>query len=302
MNRNEFLHKKIDGQVLLNERMENHTTFHIGGPVDILAVPHSVEDIKQCILYAKEKQIPFYIVGNGSKLLVSDKGIHGVVIKISQTLDWVKISGENITAGSGINLSDLIEFAKQNNLSGIEFATGIPGTLGGAIAMNAGANLGKMSDIVENVTILNPSDLQPKTLSKEECYFGYRESIFQKINMVILDAKLKLKNSKKKKIQETIDKFLENRQRTQPWVKFTAGSIFKNPPGISAGKLLDDLGLKGCRKGNAKFSEIHANFILNLGDAKANDILFLIKLAQDKAKKVMNIVLEQEIICLGSFK
>ena len=185
---------------------------------------------------------------------------------------------------------------------GIEFAFGIPGTLGGAVVMNAGTHLGSISEIVERVIVLNPTDGLQTTLSKDDCCFGYRDSVFQKNRLAILEVELKLRKGVIKAIEESLLKLLEKRERTQPTEKFSAGSIFKNPHGMSAGKLIDSVGLKGFIKGGAKISDVHANFIVNTNNATASDVFFLMKLAQQKVKEFHSVSLEPEIISIGNLE
>ena len=302
MNQNKELLERIKGTVLFNEPLRNHTTFNIGGPADILIIPGDLDDIKYSVIYAEERKIPLYVIGNGSKLLVSDKGIRGIVLKIAKTLDNIEILGERIVAGAGCSLSKLVQIALQHSLSGIEFAAGIPGTLGGAIVMNAGTYLGSMSDIISNVTVMDPLNGSLYTLTRDECNFGYRKSIFLEKRLIVLKAEVKMKKRCKKNIKEKVSELIEKRMRTQPLNTPNAGSIFKNPPGVSAGKLIEMVGLKGFRKGDAQISEIHANFIVNLGNAKARDVMFLMRLAQEEVKKRFNVTLEPEIILLGEFE
>lgn len=302
MNETNKLLERIGGKVLFDEPLLNHTSFHIGGPADILVMPQSMDDICLSINCAKEKCSPFYFIGNGSKLLVSDDGIRGIVIKIGHGLDYVKISGERIVSGAGTTISKLIKTATQNNLSGLEFASGIPGTLGGAVSMNAGANLGSISDIIKRVKVLDLEDGSQRVMSRDLCNFGYRESVFQRRRYVILEVEMRLRKSIDKVIREKVLMFLEQRKIAQPPEKYCAGSIFKNPSLLSAGKLIDGVGLKGLRKGGAKISEVHANFIVNMGNAKASDVIFLIRLAQQKVKDAFDIELQPEIICIGNFE
>jgi UDP-N-acetylmuramate dehydrogenase len=293
---------KIKGEVLFSEPMRDHTTFRVGGPADILIIPKDLDDIKYSITYAKEKGIPLSVIGNGSKLLVSDKGIRGIVIKIASTLDNVGVSGERMIAEAGCPLSELIKIATRNNLSGIEFATGIPGTLGGAIATNAGTHEGSMSAIVKSVTVMDPVNGLLRIFTKDDCRFGYRESVFGQKRLIILKAEMKMKRSAQKEIEKKISELREMRKRTQPTNKCSAGSIFKNPSGISAGKLVDAAGIKGCRKGDAQISHTHGNFIVNLGRAKASDVTFLMKLAQEKVEEKTGVELKPEIVFLGDFE
>jgi UDP-N-acetylmuramate dehydrogenase len=294
---------KIKGRILFHEPMRNHTTFSIGGLAEILIIPKDLNDIRYSIIYASEAGIPLHFIGNGSKILVSDNGIRGVVVRIAKTLDNVEVSGNRLIAGAGCLLSKIIKIAACKNLSGIEFAAGIPGTLGGAITMNAGTYLGSMSDVVSNVTVIDlHHPLRTVVLRAHECRFGYRTSTFLKNKIIILKAEMKMKRSNQKEIKAKINELLSRRKRTQPIDKNSAGCVFKNPPRVSAGKLIDMTGLKGFRKGNAKISETHANFIINLGDATASDVMFLIELAQEKVKEKYNITLEPEIILMGSFE
>jgi len=301
MNHNEELLRKIKGKVLFNEHMRNHTTFKIGGPADILMVPKDLADIKFCITYAKERRIPLYVIGNGSKLLVSDNGIRGIVIKIAKTLDCIEVSGERITAGAGCSISELIKIATQHYLSGIEFAAGIPGTLGGAIAMNAGTYLGSMSDIVSKVTVMDLLNGSLHILAKDDCSFGYRKSIFLENGLIILKAELNMKKGNQNEIKEKINRLHKKRKRTQPLEKHNAGSIFKNTANVSAGKLIDAAGLKGFRIGDAQISEKHANFIVNLEKARAWDVLELMKIIQKKVKSKYGTTLIPELKQIGDF-
>lgn len=301
MNREKEILRKIKGRVSFRAPMRNHTTFHIGGPADILVVPKDVDDIKYGITYAKEEEIPVYSIGNGSKILVTDKGIRGMVIKIAKTLDSVEVSGERIVAGAGCPLSRLIKIATRNSLSGIEFATGIPGTLGGAVAMNAGTYLGAMSDIVKSVAVVDTLDNSLCILSKDDCCFGYRKSIFHERKMIITKVELEMKKEHEKKIKQKIEELVERRKRTQPLNERNAGCVFRNPPTISAGKLIETVGLKGFRIGDAEISRIHANFIVNLGKTWAEDVYALMRLAQNKVKAKYGIDLIPELRIIGEW-
>ncbi|MGB9622907.1 MAG: UDP-N-acetylmuramate dehydrogenase [Candidatus Bathyarchaeia archaeon] len=302
LNRNKELLTGIKGTVLFNEPLRNHTTLRIGGPADILVIPKDLDDIKYCIAYAQERRMPLYFIGNGSKLLISDKGLQGIVLKIAGTLDSVEVSGERIIAGAGCSLSKLIQIALQYNLAGIEFAAGIPGTLGGAIAMNAGTYLGSISDVIISVAAMDPLNGSLHLLARDDCCFGYRHSIFLKKRLIIIKSEMKMKKGDQKDIREKINELIEKRKKTQPLDMPNAGSIFKNPPGASAGKLIEMAGLKGVKRGGAQISEVHANFIVNLGNAKAEDVIFLIRLAQEKVKEKFNIALEPEILLMGDFE
>ena len=298
----ELLESRIKGIMYFNEPMRNHTSFRIGGPADVFIVPDDVNDVIETVSFAKSKCVPIYIVGNGTKLLVGDEGIKGMVIKIANTLDWLDISNEQIVAGAGAQLTKIAEIAEKTSLSGLEFAAGIPGTLGGAITMNASTYIGSISDTVKEVTAINMKTGESLNLSKKECGFTYRGSIFQKGSMLILSAELRLAQGNKKEIKKTIKELIAKRIKTEPLDKPNAGSIFKNPKGASAGKLIESVGLKGKRIGNAQISEKHANFIVNLGNARADDVHALVKLAQKEVKSKYGIDLIPELRIIGEFK
>ena len=286
-------------EIKKNELLKNHTSFKIGGPADEFAEVCNEEEIKELIKYAKEKGIPYIIMGNGSNLLVSDKGVRGLVIKLAKGFDSVEVIGDKIIAKSGILLSKLSNFALDNELSGIEFASGIPGTLGGAIYMNAGAYGGEMKDVVESVTYLSNGEI--KTAGKGDLDFGYRHSRFSNTEDIVLSAEIQLKKGDKTEIRAMMDDFKERRCSKQPLSMPSAGSTFKRPDGYFAGKLIEDAGLKGKSIGGAQVSEKHSGFVVNTGDAKAQDVLDLIKYIQDTVFKKFGVKLETEVKTLGEF-
>jgi UDP-N-acetylmuramate dehydrogenase len=285
----------IKGIVLFDAPMQKHTTFQIGGPARILVIPKDIGDIQKSILYAKRHGLPIRVVGSGSKILVSDKGISGLVIKISSVFDELSIFGNTLKAGAGYNLAKLLSISIDHNLSGLEFAAGIPGTLGGAIVMNAGTSLGSISDLVNKVNVINLNSGSLMTFSKEECKFHYRGSIFQGSSLFIISAELNLSSGIAIDMRKKISELLEKRRESQPLDKPNAGSIFKNPEGYSAAKLIDSAGLKGVRVGEAQVSDKHANFIVNLGNATAKDVLTLVKLIQTEIKIKYGISLIPEL-------
>ena len=287
--------KSINGVLMFDEPMQRHTTFQIGGPARIFIIPKNIQDIEKSIIYANMYELKVHVIGNGSKLLVSDKGISGLVIKISHTLDPVSISGDKLIAGAGCHISKLIEIATSRALSGLEFAAGIPGTLGGAIVMNAGTSLGSISEIINKVETIDLVSGAFKTYSKEDCQFHYRWSIFQEKNVLITSADLKLALGNKNEIVRKVNALIKKRLDSQPLKKPNAGSIFLNPKGYSAGKLIDSAGLKGVRVGQAQISDRHANFIVNLGNATAKDVSTLIKLIQTEVKQKYDISLIPEL-------
>jgi len=243
---------------------------------------------------AKKSNLPFFILGGGSNILVSDKGYNGLVIKIKNQKS--KIKNNRILAEAGLALNRLVELSLKNNLTGMEWAVGIPGTIGGAIYGNAGAFKKSMKDLIKEVEVFDTKDEKIKIFKNKDCKFGYRDSIFKKKkNLIILSASLQLKKGKKMKIKEKIKRYLNYRKETQPLNFPSAGSIFKNPKNFYAGFLIEKCGLKGKRIGNAKISEKHANFIVNLGNGKAKDVKKLIKLIKKKVKNKFKIELEEEI-------
>jgi len=284
----------IEGKILFNEPMKNHTSFCIGGPADALIVPKNENDLKNIINWVKESSIQLVVIGNGTKLLVSDEGILGIVIKISGCFDYVDIVGNKIEVGAGFSLPNLCKIVADRGLQGLEFAAGIPGTVGAGVVMNAGAHGHSISDVVTNVLAMG-FEGETKEYSKNELRFGYRESIFQKKPSIILNVGMDLIKGDVEKIRNKMYENLQWRKQNQPLDFPNAGSIFKNPPDLIAGKLIDGAGLKGIRIGDAKISEKRANFILNLGNASASDVLSLIKITQTKVFKKYNVKLEPEI-------
>ena len=295
------IEKYIDAScVRYNEPMIKHTTLKVGGICDVMVLPKTKEDILIVLKFAKENSIPVTIIGNGSKLLVRDKGIRGIVIKLSSNFATANIDGEYIEVTAGYTLPRLAILAKNNSLSGLEFAAGIPGNLGGGIYMNAGAYGSELSNVIKEVTYID-ENLNVKTLSNAECEFGYRTSIFKKQNKqnVILSAKLKLIAGDKEEIEALMKQNNDSRKTKQPLEYPSAGSTFKRPEGYFVGKLIDDLGLKGYAVGNAEISTKHSGFIVNKGNATAKDVTDLIEHIKEKVLEAYGVKLEEEIIVLG---
>lgn len=292
------LKELTDIDIFYNEPMKNHTTFKIGGPADIFIAVKSRLCLKKVVLLCKQYAVPYTIVGAGSNLLVSDKGIRGVVIKyVSKATET---DGSIIYADSGITLSALSKFALSNSLTGLEFAGGIPGLLGGAVYMNAGAYGGEMKDVILESEYLD-TDGEIKTFTKEEHDFGYRHSIYTGTDKFILGAKLKLNHGDKEEILKTMNELLKRRNDKQPLNFPSAGSVFKRPEGYFAGKLIEDSNLKGYSVGGAKVSEKHAGFIINTGDATASDVRKLVEHIRETVLKNFNVELVCEIKMIGEF-
>lgn len=290
----------VKGEVLFDDPMKNHTSFHIGGPADALVIPRDELDLKNLLSFCKKQDIPLIVIGNGTKLLVSDEGIDGIVVKMSGCFDSVLISRSVVKVGAGFSLGSLSRLMVDHRLSGLEFAVGIPGTVGGAVVMNAGAHGSMMSDVVTNVTLMDFNGDISKC-QKIDMSFGYRQSKFQNDPCIILTVEMRLRKNNAEMIRKRMHKYIRWRKKRQPQDMPSAGSIFKNPKGISAGQLIDMTGLKGLRIGNAKISEKQANFILNLGNATAQDVISLMKKAQKEALRKFGIMLEPEIKILGRF-
>ena len=285
-------------RLLFNEEMRNHTTFKIGGPVDIMVLPQDEEDVATVVSFCRQRDIPLFIFGVGSNLLVRDRGIRGVAMKLGENLDEVEVSGEEIYAQAGVKLSALSRIAAFHSLSGLEFAEGIPGSLGGALVMNAGAYDGEMQDVVIAVRAISP-DGSIKTFNNKEVRFGYRQSIFQSNGYIIISATLKLVTGKRKEIEKQMLEFARRREEKQPLDKPSAGSTFRRPPGFYVGPMLEELGFKGYQIGDAQVSSKHAGFIVNNGNATARDVLDLIAYIQQKAQERFGVDLQSEIRVVG---
>ena len=291
--------EKLLPELKTNVLLKDYTTFKIGGPAKYFCIVKTKHELIKAIKMARTSNLPFFILGGGSKLLVSDNGFNGVVIK--NEIHEIEIKeGVNIYAGAGALLWDTVRFALKQSLSGIEWAIGIPGTIGGAVRGNAAAFNGFMKDIVKSVQALDCLTLKVKEFSNEECQFSVKNSIFkQNKNLIILSAEIQLKKGNQDESKKKIQEYLKLRKQKQPLEFASAGCIFVNPESEPAGLLIDKCGLKGTVIGNAQISEKHANFIVNLGDAKADDVLQLIQLAKEKVSKKFSIELIEEIQYLG---
>ncbi len=284
-------------EVRINEPLSKHTTWRVGGPAEIMCLPQSPEDCAFLLRLCSTYQIPVTLLGSGSNVLVADGGLKGVVIK-TQKLKTVVWDGVQVTAGAGVSLPFLSQEAYKKSLSGLEFAAGIPGTIGGAAIMNAGAYGSSLAQVVSRITTLTEEG-KFKIYSREELQFNYRTSILKNKNELVVEVVLLLKPGDPLEIRKAMDKNLREREAKQPLNLPNAGSVFKNPPGDSAGRLIEAAGAKGWRVGDAQVSEKHANFIVNLGKAKAADIIQLIKEVQRTVKEKFSVTLETEIIFLG---
>ena len=289
-----------EDRVFTEEAMSQHTTFKIGGPADYFLMPDKGEDVGRVIKICKEKEIPYFILGNGSNLLVGDGGYRGAVIQIYRNMSSVTVEGNEITAQAGALLSAVAAAAKNASLTGFEFAGGIPGTIGGAVVMNAGAYGGEMKDVLTEVTVMN-AEGDIFTLPTEELELGYRTSIIKTEGYIVLEAKIRLKEGDPEVIRETMKDLTIRRTTKQPLEYPSAGSTFKRPEGYFAGKLIMDSGLAGYQVGGAQVSEKHCGFVINAGDATARDVRTLMDNVRDIVYKKYGVTLEPEVKFLGEF-
>lgn len=280
-----------------NEPMKNHTSFKVGGPADILLIPQSKEELQKVLTICKDSGKPMYIIGNGSNLIVRDGGYKGIIIK-TKALNHVKVDNETMIAEPGISLKDLANIALEEKLTGLEFASGIPGSLGGAVTMNAGAYDGEIKNIIKSIEVIT-EDGSFKTIPLNECNFGYRSSVIQKNDWVLVGICLVLKNGNYDVIKEKMLNLNTQRQVKQPLEYPSAGSTFRRPEGYYAGKLVQDAGFKGYSIGGAQVSEKHSGFVINKGDATASDILNLISAIQTGVKDQFGVELKTEVIVIG---
>lgn len=282
--------------IKLNEPMAKHTTFKIGGAADIFVTPETKEALLEIIEYCKAENIPVTVVGNGSNLLVSDDGIDGVVI-CTEKMNYVNLEENLITSGAGAFLAVVANTAAKSGLAGLEFAAGIPGTVGGGTFMNAGAYGGELKDVIETVTALD-KDGNIKVFKNADCEFGYRTSIFG-AGYVILEVTFRLKKGNKEEILDIMKDLSQRRRDKQPLEYPSAGSTFKRPEGYFAGKLIEDAGLKGYSIGGAQVSEKHSGFVINKGGATAKDVLDLVKYIKHQVKEKFGVDLQEEIKLIG---
>ncbi len=283
-------------RIFQNEMMKKHTSFKIGGPADFFVIIESVEELKAVLKLAKELDIPVTCIGNGSNLLVKDNGIRGLTIKLD--FKDLTINEDEIEAGAGVPIPVLARKAYENGLSGLEFASGIPGTLGGAIKINAGAYGGEFKDVVDFTTYLD-NNLQVHTVSNEDQNFSYRNSRFNNTDDIIISAKMKLKKENKDIIKAKMDELSAKRKDKQPINFPNAGSVFKRKNEYIAAEVIDKCGLKGYNIGDAYISDLHAGFIINKGNATAQDVIQLIEHIKNTVHEKYNINLELEIKVIG---
>ena len=287
-------------RVLLEEPMKRHTTFRIGGPAEVFVIPGNLEEVQRILEICRTEDLPYFILGNGSNLLVSDRGYRGVVIQLDRNFGEVKVEGTEIHASAGALLSTIAVAARRASLTGFEFAGGIPGTLGGAVVMNAGAYGGEMKDVLRKVMVMDQSG-KVFEIPAEELQMGYRTSIIKTAGYIVLGAVLSLKEGNLEEIKMLTRKLSEQRTSKQPLEYPSAGSTFKRPEGYFAGKLIMDSGLRGYRVGGAQVSEKHCGFVINTGDAIAEDVRSLMKHVTEIVYAKFGVTLEPEVKFLGEF-
>ncbi|MGO4945403.1 UDP-N-acetylmuramate dehydrogenase [Blautia sp. Sow4_E7] len=287
-------------RVLETEPMSKHTTFRIGGPADLFVAPENTDEIKKLIAICKEEEVPYFILGNGSNLLVSDKGYRGVIIQLYRSFGQITLKENEIHAQAGALLSGIAAMAREASLTGFEFAGGIPGTLGGAVVMNAGAYGGEMKDVLKEVTVLTPEG-EIVTLQAGELQMGYRTSIIKEAGYIVLEAVISLKKGDQDEIKSRMQELAGMRSSKQPLSYPSAGSTFKRPEGYFAGKLIMDSGLRGYQVGGAQVSEKHCGFVINTGNATAKDVTTLMADVQRIVMEKFGVKLEPEVKFLGDF-
>ncbi len=287
-----------ESRILFDEPMRHHNSFGIGGPADALVLPGSVEDLRRAVQLARRHAAPLTITGNGSNLLVRDGGLRGIVVKLGGAFDRIAVDETRMTAQSGALLAAVSRTAGDHSLTGLEFAIGIPGTLGGAVIMNAGAYGGEMKDVVTRVTALDETG-EVHEMGPVELQFGYRHSALQQLDWIVAEVELQLQPGDRALIAAKMADLTQQRESKQPLSFPSAGSVFKRPPGKYVGPMVEELGLKGYRIGDAQVSEKHAGFIINRGQATARDVLALIQYVRERVQAAFGVSLETEVRIIG---
>lgn len=288
----------LPGRVRADEPMKKHTTWRIGGPADIFVEPVNRQELCTIVDYSYNRGVPLHTIGAGSNLLISDSGIRGIVVKIGNGLDRLSIVEHEIKVEAGARLAQVVAAASDAGLGGFEFLAGIPGNIGGAVFMNAGSNGSSMSELVQKVLVLN-LDGNYDCKSNEKMKFGYRSSILQLESAIVVEVTFTCYPKEKEQIRQEMATFLARRRASQPLAYPNAGSVFKNPSGDSAGRLIEAAGLKGLRVGDAQISPLHANFIINLGSATARDVLDLIDRVKETINSRFGVELQPEVKFAG---
>lgn len=292
-----------DNEIKVDELLSKHTTYKIGGSCDLFLMPSTNEKVQKCIKLAKDNNIDYFVLGRGSNVLASDDGFRGIIINLASNFSNIEVEGEYLTAQAGASIIAASSRAQKSGLTGLEFVCGVPGTVGGAVAMNAGCYGGEMSDVLVSCTILNDKN-EIVTLTKDELDMSYRHSIFEDKPYVMLEAKIKLQPGDSEQIKARMTELNERRKKVQPLEYPNAGSVFKRPniENCYPGQLIEEAGFKGYKVGGAEVSTMHANFIVNNGDAKASDVYNIICEIQKKVKEMSDVELECEQRFIGKFE
>jgi UDP-N-acetylmuramate dehydrogenase len=301
VNRYNDLVKKFGESAKLDEPLSNHTTFHVGGPADLFISPKDLDDLITIISFSQNNEIPYYIIGWGSNLLIYDTGFPGMIINMQNNLNHFSIKEDTVIAEAGLSVPVLIQETLERNLVGMDFMYGIPGTIGGCTCMNAGTNHHGIGELIKEVKALDVNILEEITLLPDVLGFEYHKSNFLNQQNIILSVNINLKEGKKQEELQKIRIAKENRRKSQPLQYPNAGCIWKNPPGLIAGKLIEEAGMKGYQIGGAQISNLHANFIINNSNAKAKDIMELMLRTEKIVYEKWGIKLEREIQVIGNF-
>lgn len=297
---NKLVHTIPENYIRIDEPMKLHTTFRAGGPADCFVVPRTKEELRNIIILCRKENVPYYVIGNGSNLLVSDRGYRGVIIQLYKNMSQIEVNGNHILAQAGAGLSQIANKALEAGLAGFEFAAGIPGTLGGACVMNAGAYGGEMKDVLDSVTVLTEEG-EFKKLSAGKLDMGYRTSVIAREEYIVLEAVISLKAGDREMIKKRLEELREKRVSKQPLEYPSAGSTFKRPEGYFAGKLIEEAGLRGFAVGGAQVSEKHCGFVINKNHASASEIYELMNQVASRVEERFGIRLEPEVKRLGEF-
>ena len=287
-------------QVLFEEPMKRHTTFRIGGPAEVFVMPKTVDEVARALEICREEGLSYFVLGNGSNLLVSDEGYRGVIIQMDRNMENITVEGTEIRAAAGALLSSIAVAARRASLTGFEFAGGIPGTLGGAVVMNAGAYGGEMKDVLKEVTVMT-GEGEIRVIPASELEMGYRTSIIKRAGYLVLGATISLREGDLEEIKALTKELSEKRTSKQPLEFPSAGSTFKRPEGYFAGKLIMDSGLRGYQIGGARVSDKHCGFVINAGDATAKDVVDLMDHVTEVVREKYGVTLEPEVKFLGDF-
>ena len=295
-----FCQELGEEQVLFEEPMKRHTTFRIGGPAEVFVMPRTIEEIQKTLEICRREKLSYFILGNGSNLLVSDEGYRGVIIQLYRNYGGLTVEGTEIRAGAGVLLSQIAATARNESLTGFEFAGGIPGTLGGAVVMNAGAYGGELKDVLKEAVVMDREG-NIFTVPVEKLAMGYRTSLVKTAGYLVLEVVISLKKGSQEEIRDTMKDLADRRISKQPLEYPSAGSTFKRPEGYFAGKLIMDAGLRGYQVGGAQVSEKHCGFVINKGNATAADVCRLMADVQAKVQEQFGVTLEPEVKFLGDF-